>query len=273
MSHGKPHASTEFYSPGIYYDPKYSSERLNQGVLVVGYVFEGQNQRTKNIGLSRTGIKSQKYLPLKKKRESFLESVLGHKSPNPWAHLWNPRSVNPTWREDRHIHEATTGRYCLELARVLRWFWYRCISKLNFLLILWHLAPRVSFFCFHLQSVKGLGTEFWAGLELEQEQERLLQILPESVLASGALHSVGCDCSWRVICGGFSLPPAGCSPHMCTDQSPWVPAPGLQDSSCVWVRQEQWKGLPSLSENKCENLLGSSHFPVPFPILVITPPK
>ena len=42
MSRGNPHPSIEYYSPGIYYDPKCSSEDLNHGVLVVGYGFQGK---------------------------------------------------------------------------------------------------------------------------------------------------------------------------------------------------------------------------------------
>lgn len=46
---------------------------------------------------------------------------------------------------------------------------------------------------------------------------------------------------------------------------------GPKDSMYVWDTQGQWKGHLSSSENKCENHLGSTHFPVLSPILVITP--
>ncbi|GAB5579748.1 procathepsin L-like [Prionailurus iriomotensis] len=46
--------SYPYHAQCIYYDPKCSNKRLNHGVLVVGYGFEGEESVTKNTGLSRT---------------------------------------------------------------------------------------------------------------------------------------------------------------------------------------------------------------------------
>lgn len=77
MSLGGPHLILNFTFPGIYYDQSTAAKTRIMVFWWSAMALKEQNQITINTGLSRTGINCPKYLYLKLKRESFLESVFG----------------------------------------------------------------------------------------------------------------------------------------------------------------------------------------------------
>ena len=77
------HLGTEFTFPGIYYDPKCSNKRLNHGVLVVGYGFEGEESDNKKYWIVKNRYKKPKIFVFGIEKEILLASVFGYRSSNP----------------------------------------------------------------------------------------------------------------------------------------------------------------------------------------------
>ena len=95
MSRGNPHSALNI-TPQAFI--MIQSAAVKTWITVFWWLamaFKEKNPITKNIGLSRTGMKIQEYVLLNLKRECFLEPVFGRRSANPWAHFWNPSSVYP----------------------------------------------------------------------------------------------------------------------------------------------------------------------------------
>lgn len=191
MSCGNPHPSTEFYFPGIYYDPNCRHDRLHHGVLIVGYGSEGTEMNNRSYWIVKNRYKSQKYLNFKiEKGILFGISV--------WTQILKPLSTLVKSQKPRTPLRVNTD--------IFMWWQhkdtvssllgsYHHVSTLEILLILKYIGPKSFFYlCLHLQSVKGFGIEFYAGLELNNEQEQPLLILPESVVASDVLLSIRCYC-------------------------------------------------------------------------------